>query len=120
MPVPELAEDARARLREHEWRGNVRELDNVMQRALLLSAGSRITAGCLQLEQLGAAAGAGAEAEDSLSGDLRGREYRLICAAIEEGRGSRKLAAEKLGLSPRTLRYKIARLREAGYEIPAR
>ncbi len=126
MVVPTISEQARARLRAGEWRGNVRELDNVMQRALMLSNGPEIDVDALQFEQLGtssSAAGTAAAAQgdaDGLSHDLRDREFRLIASALEEGRGSRKFAAEKLGLSPRTLRYKIARLRDAGYEIPAR
>jgi two-component system response regulator FlrC len=42
----------------------------------------------------------------------------MIVDALREGDGSRKNAAEILGISPRTLRYKIARLREAGVAIP--
>jgi two-component system response regulator FlrC len=49
---------------------------------------------------------------------LKERERLLILEALREGHGSRKFAATKLGLSPRTLRYKIARLREAGVALP--
>ena len=49
--------------------------------------------------------------------DLKLREGELIIEAIKAG-GSRKAAAERLGISPRTLRYKLARLREAGVAIP--
>jgi two-component system response regulator FlrC len=42
----------------------------------------------------------------------------MILDALEEGNGSRKNAAERLGISQRTLRYKIARLRDAGVAIP--
>jgi two-component system response regulator FlrC len=55
---------------------------------------------------------------DSLGEGLREHERRLILDALEEGRGSRKYAAEKLGISPRTLRYKLARLREQGIAVP--
>ncbi len=55
---------------------------------------------------------------ESLGGDLKDHERRLILTALEEGRGSRKFAAEKLGISPRTLRYKLARLRDAGVAVP--
>ena len=57
---------------------------------------------------------------DSLGDDLKDHERRLICDALEEGRGSRKFAAEKLDISPRTLRYKIARMRDAGVAVPGR
>ena len=50
--------------------------------------------------------------------DASDHERRLILEALEEGRGSRKYAAEKLGISPRTLRYKLAKLREMGIDVP--
>jgi len=65
------------------------------------------------------AQGEGESGASSLEEDLRVREQRLILDALCEGHGSRKRAAEKLGISPRTLRYKLARLRESGVEIPA-
>ncbi|MEQ8663401.1 MAG: helix-turn-helix domain-containing protein, partial [Gammaproteobacteria bacterium] len=58
------------------------------------------------------------EADDSLTGDLKDHERRLILGALSEGNGSRKFAAEKLGISPRTLRYKIARMRDEGVAVP--
>jgi two-component system response regulator FlrC len=57
--------------------------------------------------------------ESGLGDDLRSRERRLILDALREGHGSRKYAAERLGISPRTLRYKLARMREAGLDVPA-
>ena len=51
------------------------------------------------------------EAQDSLGDGLRDHERRLILDALEEGHGSRKYVAEKLGISPRTLRYKMAKLK---------
>ena len=51
-------------------------------------------------------------------GSLKENETSMILHALEEGNGSRKRAAEKLGISPRTLRYKLARLKDQGIEIP--
>jgi two-component system response regulator FlrC len=51
-------------------------------------------------------------------GDLKSREQQLILEVLEAVKGSRKEAAERLGISPRTLRYKLARLRDAGIELP--
>ena len=53
-----------------------------------------------------------------LEKDLKMKERELIIAALEAGNGSRKDVANRLGISPRTLRYKLARLRDAGMEIP--
>ncbi len=124
QPVPAFSEEASARLRGHGWPGNVRELDNVVQRALILHSGQSIQAEDLRFEQVSppvqtavpAAPGAGVEEADetALGTDLKSRERELIMAALKEGNGSRKLAAEKLGISPRTLRHKLQRLREAG------
>ena len=123
QPVPELAVSAQSRLLEHHWPGNVRELDNVMQRALILNAGESIEGSSLMFEDtpavnISTSAGTSSDEDDGLCTDLKDHERRLIINALSEGHGSRKFAAEKLGISPRTLRYKIARMREAGLAIP--
>ena len=97
-----------------------------MQRALILHHGAVIEAHDLMFEgglcapaaAPAANAMAVAPADDSLTGDLKDHERRLIIGALSEGNGSRKFAAEKLGISPRTLRYKIARMREEGVAVP--
>jgi len=53
----------------------------------------------------------------ALGNDLKQREYEIIMNTLRNERGSRKNTADRLGISARTLRYKIARLREEGYEI---
>jgi two-component system response regulator FlrC len=53
-----------------------------------------------------------------LSGDLKAHEARIILEALAEGKGSRKYVADKLGLSPRTLRYKLAKMRAEGMDVP--
>ncbi len=120
-PAPGITADARAMLEAHPWPGNVRELDNVMQRARIIHRGDEITAADLHFEAIGQTAteaGVSESVADDLGGDLKAREQRLILQALAEGRGSRKYAAEKLGVSPRTLRYKLAKMREAGIELP--
>jgi len=127
---------AASSLCEHHWPGNVRELDNVIQRALILQAGNRITAADLHLGsaaiplRTGAAQPAPSDsltaetdepemdlAEGLLGKDLKQHEYQLIVEALRATSGSRKDAAEKLGISPRTLRYKLARMREEGIDL---
>ena len=116
--VPVLGEAARAALLGHDWPGNIRELDNVMQRALILQAGDVIEAEDIQFEAEGGAAAAGGGAA-GLQGDLKSQEQRIIIETLSAVRGCRKAAAEKLGISQRTLRYKLARMREMGIQIPA-
>ncbi|VAW98272.1 Flagellar two-component response regulator FleR [hydrothermal vent metagenome] len=55
---------------------------------------------------------------NSLNGGLRHHEWDLILQAINDTKGSRKDTAEKLGISQRTLRYKLARMRKEGVEVP--
>jgi two-component system response regulator FlrC len=54
----------------------------------------------------------------SLGSGLRSAEEKIILSTLLELKGSRKLTAEKLGISPRTLRYKIARMKDEGVVIP--
>lgn len=121
----ELSESARKRLLQHPWPGNVRELDNVIQRAMILKQGNQIEADDIMLEAPGSilagnSADSSPENEDSglLQNDLRDRETQVILDTLKSFNGSRKKTAEQLGISPRTLRYKLARLRDAGAAIP--
>jgi two-component system response regulator FlrC len=127
--IPQLSEQARARITEHPWPGNVRELDNVMQRALILQPDEEITAEDLRFETISSSQEFTADAlqgeaalpaggSEKLGSDLKSHEHKLILDALKAGMGSRKAAAEKLGISQRTLRYKLARMREAGINIP--
>ncbi len=56
---------------------------------------------------------------EGLGGELRDQEYAIILETLIECNGRRKEMAEKLGISPRTLRYKLAKMRDAGIDIPA-
>lgn len=122
--VPVLAQDACDKLLGHSWPGNVRELDNVMQRALIFQAGITIEAQHIRFETAAAPAVIpGAEPtpksesntdKGTLTSDVRQHEAQIITDALRESFGNRKIAAGKLGVSERTLRYKMARLREQG------
>jgi two-component system response regulator FlrC len=119
---PELEPCAAARLLNHPWPGNVRELDNVIQRALILRRDHNVDAASIRFETgvAGADDPAGPEVQTRqprggvLDESLRNREEQLILDALRAERGRRKDVAARLGISPRTLRYKLARLREAG------
>lgn len=122
-PIPALSAEAAHLLLTYAWPGNVRELDNLLQRALILLNGPVIRPGHIQFElaneAVPAPAGPNAEAIRSLAGSLVEAERDLILDALRSNQGSRREAAERLGISPRTLRYKLARLREAGIDVPS-
>lgn len=120
--IPALSADAAHRLLTYPWPGNVRELDNVMQRALILVNGSVIEAEHIhfEYEMSPCTPEAHVRGESAvLSDSLESAERGLIMEALRIGNGNRRDAAERLGISQRTLRYKLARLREAGIDVPA-
>lgn len=115
-----LSNSAREILYQHRWPGNVRELDNVIQRALILKQGKEIDAADIMIESNceNEAEFDSGEFNGKLHNDLRDRETEVIIETLRGYKGSRKKTAEKLGISPRTLRYKLARLRETGAAVP--
>jgi two-component system response regulator FlrC len=116
----ELSDAACEALRQHSWPGNVRELDNVIQRALILKQGKEIQPQDIMLENGVEEVPLEPLLEDNglLQSDLRGREAEVILETLRNLKGSRKKTAEKLGISPRTLRYKLAKMRDAGAPVP--
>src|SRR5207244_2638823 len=102
---------ARARLSSYAWPGNVRELANAIERAVILADHSVIGPEDLALGFAGSAVSAPAESGPDLSGTLAQATERALKAveranipsALEEAGGDRALAAEKLGISTRTL-----------------
>jgi len=121
--VPELDEHARRRLLSHRWPGNVRELDNVIQRALILRSGAVITANDIIIDAQDVPLSADdmefAAEPDGLGEELKAQEHVIILETLAQCQGSRKLVAEKLGISARTLRYKMARMRDMGIQLPS-
>lgn len=134
MGTVRLSTQAAQALQAHPWPGNVRELDNAVQRALVLQQGGVIDVGDLYLD--GVISGSGlrspaapapaavesvasepASASSELGVGVRQREFQLIVEVLRAERGRRKEAAERLGISPRTLRYKLAQMRDAGLDV---
>ena len=119
-PTAELA------LTHHNWPGNIRELDNVIQRALILCNNDCITGDDIFIPDaaLNDSAHSLMDIEMELDTDagvlgedLKKREFELIIDTLRNLGGSKKRTAEKLGISPRTLRYKLARMREYGIDV---
>jgi two-component system response regulator FlrC len=122
--APEFDKSAVKALLANYWQGNVRELDNVLQRALILQSGESIKAQDLAFESMGMEFSDSQNTDsehgvdNSLNDDLRSHEQRHIIEALENNNGARRATANDLGISERTLRYKITRFREQGVEIP--
>jgi len=138
--IPALSADAAQVLLTYRWPGNVRELDNVMQRALILANGPVIQPEHIHLEadrgsriadrqsELSVRAvdsllrsnveeGGRPSESNALAASMSAAERDLILDALKSDNGNRQLAAKRLGISPRTLRYKLAKLRDAGVEV---
>ena len=141
--------DATAKLLAYDWPGNVRELENVVQRALVLTNDSFIDAGYLFFDEIIESyeeevptklprnmdverdvlrdSANSYDLQDQSTGSSGGNlhtamesnEFRVIAETLRTCR-TRKQAAEVLGVSERTLRYKMARMKERGMEIPKR
>ena len=119
----QLSPSALSKLEAHGWPGNVRELENVIQRALILCGQGRIGEDHIVFDMVSAPKVDESQEEDAMeAASILGRgvqqhEFRIIAQALIDAKGKRKEVAEKLGISPRTLRYKIAKMRECGIEV---
>jgi two-component system response regulator FlrC len=144
---PQLTDGAMQSLQSYSWPGNIRELDNVIQRALVMMSGeyiepshimfdegfgsswqTQVQAGTINHATSDANKSVENQSESSLTDslelepteanmDLKARETALILAALKKNNGHRQKTAEDLNLSPRTLRYKLARLKEQGVDV---
>jgi len=116
-PAHSVSDAALTWLKEQEWRGNVRELKNVIERAVLISSRNK-----LEVQDFWEDGGGGLEKNRETEGVeppsfcLRHMEQRMISRALEKTQGNRTHAAKMLGISIRTLRNK---LNEYKKELPA-
>jgi len=119
-PGAEIQLDAKEMLLANTWKGNVRELRNVIERAALLAGNESISSEHLALEgKIGVQSATGAKsAETGTARNLRDVERRTILAALAEQGGNRTRTAEVLGISIRTLRNKLKEYTLEGYELP--
>ncbi|MDX1352853.1 MAG: sigma-54 dependent transcriptional regulator [Thiomicrorhabdus sp.] len=142
---PMISAPAMKRLIQYPWPGNIRELDNVIQRALVMMSGDTIQEQNILLDDGYDALHslmnsekieASSHDEDTktsvdptpddtpdfkpleLPMDLKARETQMILETLRHNSGHRQKTAEALNISPRTLRYKIAKLKEQGVDVP--
>lgn len=110
MPVPALDRKTVEILKQHSFPGNVRELENVLERALALCNGVTITPEDLLLESEKTAAFQPNTSALPLPDYLEKIEKQLILDALEKSGQNKTAAAKLLGVSFRTLRYRLAKL----------
>jgi two-component system response regulator FlrC len=122
-PGARISAEAASTINAYPWPGNVRELENVVQRALILASTETVEAAHLQLKTNGLAAWATGITEaapatraplEHHASSMKDLERQHILDTLAAVGGSRKKAVEKLGISERTLRYKLQQYRAEG------
>ncbi|QBZ83473.1 Transcriptional regulatory protein ZraR [Hydrogenovibrio crunogenus] len=134
---PMMSAPAMRSLIQFQWPGNIRELDNVIQRALVMMSGETIqeqdilfddsfhqNAGTSQANSVKEVEASAVDTHQSVatdgqspSTDLKEREVQIILETLKANNGHRQKTAEALNISPRTLRYKLARFKEQGLDV---
>jgi len=112
-PAPIVTAEAMRALCQHPWRGNIRELSNVLERALILADEGRI-----DLDQLPADVKLEAGAGLGLLQAVESSERRHIAMVLRLKGGNREKTAEELGISPATLYRRLERLGLKGLAAP--
>ncbi len=114
-----LAKDAKSALARYLWPGNIRELENVIQRAMVMRHGDYITAQDLMLPVEAHASAVTTAAGDNLGyvETKKQAEFQFILDKLRQFDGNRTKTANALGLSTRALRYKLAAMREQGIDL---
>lgn len=107
-----MTEDAEEVLLNHTWPGNVRELENSVQRAMVLSDDA-----LLRSHHFGLELNTNDTEALSLAQRVRDREEDILLDTLKQNNGARKVTARELGISERTLRYKLKQLRDRGIDI---
>jgi two-component system response regulator PilR (NtrC family) len=106
-----ISEECLMRLQSYHFPGNVRELENILERAMAMSEGDTIELNELHLPQVSSISTAPVSSiSANLSDILQDQEKELILDALEKTKWNRTAAARLLGVSFRTLRYKLKKL----------
>ena len=109
-PVKQIADESLRRMEAYEWPGNVRQLENVVERGVALAQGETVTIGPLSEKLTGAAANNSGEALPALPPDglerlIEGIERHYLATALQQSGGVRTKAADLLRMSYRSFRH---------------
>lgn len=110
IPAPQLTPAAQVALQNYPFPGNVRELENVLERAMALMNGELIDAADLNLAPASIESTEGVPSSGTLQDYLDGVERQKIVEALAQTAGNRTSAARLLGITFRSMRYRMARL----------
>lgn len=122
LPQPTISEAAYAMLQDRRWKGNVRELENVMERAVLLAGNGPILPSHVLLDSVGqpvSCAPVPSVPLPSANGSLWEMERELIFQTLARVNENRTHAAKELGISIRTLRNKLREYRGTSCQVLA-
>lgn len=117
--VPRLLPETAQKLKTHGWPGNVRELSNVIQRALVLYTGNLIRPDDIVFDTMPVFTTPVVDIEkvvSDLHSEVQQQEFEVIATTLRQT-PSKKEAASRLGISDRTLRYKLSQMRQAGFLV---
>jgi DNA-binding NtrC family response regulator len=112
---PEFSPEAEEALLSHHWPGNIRELKNVIDRAILMAGEGRLNAEALGLGVSVSATAKNVASATNLKDEREAAERRAVLEALEKTGGNQTKAAELLGVSRRTL---VTRLQQYGMTKP--
>ncbi len=112
-----LTDQAARKLLSYQWHGNIRELQNVMQRSVILARNNCIEPDVILFETNHVDVEAHNLQGNSLENKMTDRENDVILQALQQCNGHREQCANKLGISTRTLRYKLSRMKKMGIQI---
>lgn len=110
QPLFRVTPEAMEKLIQYSWPGNIRELENVIQRAMILAT-DEIDIEHIHLPENKLYPLKNEKCTEEPSQDMRSLERKHILETLASVNGSRKLAVKKLGISERTLRYKLQQYR---------
>jgi len=110
-PIDHIEPEALERLRTYDWPGNIRELENTIERAVVLAAGPVIDAASISIVEPPAGRGAGGLPSSRLHENVEWAERESIRRALQQAGGVKKAAAELLGISQRALSHYLGKHR---------